>query len=311
MNKLTRRLALMSALALAACAPGESSASSAALVVPLPDGGELRLDGPAQRVLPTNASALDYVLALVGAERLAGVPITAMAYSNSADQLRGRELPEFVDYNAESALAHDPDLIVTHDWQSQETTELLRESGIPVLVVPDLVDLDDVRTTLHSLGVALGAEERASALWAELEQRAQDLRAQAPQRGARAMTYTNYGTGGFTAGLGTSADLMLELAGLRNAASEAGMQSNSPITHEELLTLDPELIVVSSAAEDSDLAPTVRLLRGEELLSGLRALEGERLLELPARYYSSSSLHVLDAAEELARLADEALARDP
>jgi len=291
---------------LGACRPAAPELGADSLVVPLPGGEELRLAGPAQRVLPTNASALDYVLALVGEERLAAIPATAEAYANAGEL--SPELPRFPVYTAESALAHDPDLVVTHAWQKGETSQLLSTYGVPVLIVPDLHELEDVHETLRTLGLALGRSERAAEVRAQIDERVARLAADSSRAGVSAMTYTNYGTGGFTAGTSTSADLMLRLAGLQNAAAIAELESNAPLPHEMLLSIDPDLIVVSSAAEESDLAPTVRLLRGEELLSGLRALAGQRVIQMPARLYSASSLHVVEAAEELARLADQALA---
>ena len=114
------------------------------------------------------------------------------------------------------------------------------------------------------------------------------------------LSYTNYGSGGTTAGSGTSWDLMFELAGCRNAATEAGLAGHSPVDFEGLLALDPDVFLVGITPE-GQASPSMEMLTSDSSLAGLEAVRQGRIVRLPAYLYSSSTHHLLDAAEELAK----------
>jgi iron complex transport system substrate-binding protein len=266
----------------------------------------------AQRIVPASSAAVDLVCALVGPERIAGLPAQALDYSGLGELGPAGEpylrLPQFQAYAAEPILALAPDLVITDTWQLAETTARLREAGVEVLALTALESLDDVRTSFTLLGDALGEPARARAAVADLDARVEALAASAGRRaGARVLAYSNGGAGGWIAGAGTAADEWIRLAGMANAAADrVGHQRCS---FEELLLLDPDVIVVSGPARFDRKGATERLLRGEPALAGLRALAGERLIELPAWLYDNVSQHIVTAAEALARGADRALGR--
>jgi iron complex transport system substrate-binding protein len=277
----------------------------------LPGGGELLLEAAPQRLVPASSAAVDLLLALVPPERLAGLPGQALDFSALAD--RGPEdtdaltRPRFKVYAAEPLLALDPDLVLADGWQLADTTQRLREAGVPVLELRALESLDDVRATLLLLGSICDEQPRARAVVADLDARVEALARTADRRaGATVLAYSNGGSGGWLAGAGTCADEWIRLAGLRNAAADrVGHQRCS---FEELLVLDPDLIVVSGPSSYDGKGATERLLREEPALAGLRALAGGRIIALPAWLYDTVSQNMVTAAEALARGADAALA---
>ena len=108
---------------------------------------------------------------------------------------------------------------------------------------------------------------------------------------------------------------MLQLVGLRNAAAEAGREGHATISFEELLRLDPDLILVSrplqmeeGSAGDRGGA-SERLLLSESSLAGLRAVRERRIVSLPAWLYATASHEIVSGAEALALSVDELLGR--
>jgi len=262
------------------------------------------------RIVPASSAAVDMVCALVVPERIAGLPAQAADYSGLG--ARGAEgeaylrRPQFQAYAAEPLLALSPDLVLADNWQLADTTARLREAGVPVVALTSLESLADVRETFLVLGRLLGVEERARAEVAALDVRVTALAAGAERRrGHSALAYSNGGAGGWVAGAGTAADEWIRLAGLTNAAADrVGHQRCS---FEELLAMDPDLLVVSGPATFDRKGATESLLRAEPALAGLRALSGRHLIVLPAWLYDTVSQHVVTAAEALARGADVAL----
>ncbi|MDP6540446.1 MAG: ABC transporter substrate-binding protein [Planctomycetota bacterium] len=302
------RPAVLASALVAACgcgagdAPLADTSPPAHLRVAAPDGTLVELGAPARRIVPTNSSAVDFLAVLVGPERLAALPAQAFTYSlldpRFSDWDRSRT---FHTYRAEDVLALGPDLVVSHAWQSPDTTALLREAGVAVVAIPTVHTFDDVLETVGFLGALLEVPERAAAFRADLLRR-RDALAAAERPSLRVLSYTNIGVGGWTAGEGTTAHLVIELAGLTNAAAEGGGRSHYRLDVERLLELDPDVIVVGVG--DEVMSPAARYLREEPAFRHLRALREDRVVELPVELFSTNSHHLVTAAERLAAAVD-------
>lgn len=293
-----RALLLALALSLCACDRGARSARRFELRALGRDGAALHYDATPGRILAANAAALDYLAALVEPGSFVALPETAATYSSVPMDAPGWSgLPELVDYTAEAVLTFEPELVVAHAWQDANATRVLRSAGVGVVELPDVVELEDAYSILRALGELLHASERAEREIATLEARRAALAQRVPAAKPSALVYSNFGTGGWTAGAETAEDLVLRLAGLENAAQRAGLAKHEPIDVERLLAIDPEVLVVCASGEDSELSGTRAYLAGEKLLQPLRALKSGRVVVLPVRLYSTTSQHVLDAAE--------------
>lgn len=277
------RLALAAGL-LAACGAEAGRAPEAA-------------SGPPQRIVPTNAAATDLVLALVEPDRVVAVPEQCETWSNAGEAL-ARVEGRFPHYRTEALLGLEPDLVVTHAWQDVDTTEALRRAGARVAVLSEVTAFEDLLRDVERLGEALGEPTRAEGIVADLRERREALRASRPERRPRALVYTNYGSGGWTSGPGSTADLLFDLAGLANAATELQANDHFQIDFEAILTLDPDLFVVG--ADDEGWSATGALLANEPALAGLGAIRAGRIVEISTRRLDTASHHLLRAAEELA-----------
>jgi iron complex transport system substrate-binding protein len=263
--------------------------------------GEFLLPAPPTRILPVNAAWIDYVSVLVAPERVVALPSEAFGFSRLSSAPAGwDELPSLAVFEAERVLALAPDLVLAHAWQAPETITTLRRAGIPVLVVPVPESWDEILATLALLGTVVGERERAQELGADLEARHAELaRRAAPFAGIRALSYTNLGTGGWTCGARTTADVLLTLAGLRNAAAEAGLVGDVPADQERLLTLSPELFLVGRPDRSESSAPSATFLLENPVLASLPAVRARRIVALPPALFTSASPELLTGAERL------------
>lgn len=275
----------------------------------LPEGGELVISAPPQRLVLGNSSAVDMVSALIGPERIAAIPSQALRYSRLAGdpELRRKfeAVPTFGAVTAELVLSFEPDLVLVDPWAAVETVARLREVGVAVLTLPQVANIEDVLESLGTLGQVLGATDEAQALQRELRLRLEELRADAAARaGLRAMSYTNSGAGGWSAGAGTTNHELITLAGLVNASAEAGHRGHVPISFEQLYALDPDFLLVGDYRPGMEVGASARYLRAEPALAMLRAVREDRILLVPARLFSASSQEIVGGAEALAREVD-------
>ncbi|HVS16987.1 MAG TPA: ABC transporter substrate-binding protein [Planctomycetota bacterium] len=306
-------LALALALVPSACgdaaAPGGGAVQALAEAPPAPD---------ARRVLPASARGIEFLADLIGPERIAGLPEQGFEYATlGAAEEEWGALPRFTTYLAEPVLALDPDLVLCDPWQSVDTNQRLAEAGVRVVLVPDTVSWGDGVRVLEELGRVLGVEARAAEVAADLERRVAALAERTAARGPlRALCYSNFGSQGFSAGSDTTIDEILRLAGLVNAAAQAGRRGHVTLSFEELIRLDPDVIVVSTplhtdVGHAGDRGGASRgVLESEPSLAGLRAVRERRIVGLPPGLFACASQRVVDAAEvlvgELERLESEA-----
>ncbi len=261
------------------------------------------LQGVPNRIIPTTTAAAEYLMDLVDPSRIAAVP-------EQVDDFAVRDfrvapfatMPRFFHYAAEPLLALEPDLVVSFDWQSQDTTGILRRSRVPVLVLQTGEDYEAVRATLELLGRLLGAEARAAEITAVLDTRAAALRERAQHRPhRRALVYSNDGTGGWAAGSRTTAGALLELTGLVNAGAEDGIVEHKPIDMERVLRIAPDLFVCGSPSRGETGSATRAVLVASKPLALLAAVRDERIAVIPSVLLSADSPAILDAAEALER----------
>lgn len=308
MKKLS--LLLLCGLGFASCS-GESSATAAHAASPpgYPrtvstfDGGELTLTRPPTRIIPANAAALEILGDLGQLERVVSVPTPAFDYGNielDQDTWKGRS---FEHYLVEPMLASRPDLVMTNPWQNPETTNFLREQGIAVLNVPAPTSFDDLLAAIRVTAEVLEVQDRAEALCAQLSERHAALR-NTKRSSLRVMTYTTFGTGSWTAAKDTTADLLIQFAGMRNASTEHGLEGHAAIDIETLLAIDPDYILVGASADDSRWSTTLETMRNDPALATLRALRENQVLILPLKHFTANSHYLVDAAEALVALID-------
>lgn len=262
--------------------------------------------GAPQRLLPTTAAAAEFLAVLVPAARFVALPEQVDDFSSMDFRHDGFEnVPRFSRYVAEPLIALRPELIVTHAWQAAETTYVLRQSGIDVLVLDSASSYDDVRATILGLGERLGVADHAREVARALDERIARVRSGAAQRASwRALVYSNDGSGGWTAGSGTTVNTLLAMVGLRNAAADDGLSGHVAIDFERVVGLAPDVFVVSAPGKgDGDIA-TIGVLEKAEALANLPAIRAHRVAVISSALLTSDSPTLVDAAEALAREID-------
>lgn len=273
---------------------------------------ELVLPSPPQRVVLGSTAAVDLAAALVEPARVVAVCDQAFTWSSLAQDPRGfAAVPLFHEYLAESMLALRPDLVLCNRFSAQATTAQLRDAGIPVVPLDHARDLERALVQVELVGRILGAEARAAAVVADARHRVGRLAQQPGRRhGLRALTYVNHGTGAWTNGRACMADELLRLAGMRNAGAEAGSSDVWRLTTEELLALDPDLIVVTERVGQAQ-DPSEALLRGDPNLQAMRAVRSGRIVRVHPLALATTSHEIVAAAEQLVERVEALLGGEP
>ncbi|MFT5285054.1 MAG: ABC-type Fe3+-hydroxamate transport system substrate-binding protein [Planctomycetota bacterium] len=264
------------------------------------DGYQLELDQPPKRVIPANATALDFVLSLIDVDRIVAISEISIPYAIHSEEFEQWPIEKtFGNFTVEEMVACKPDLIIVHEWQNAQTVAILREAGFAVLVINSMTKLEDCFDNLELLGRILGAERASKLKTEQLKQRIGALKKSSANAGDSVLSYTNFGTGGTSAGKGSSFDVMVGIAGLTNAATDAGVIGFDSVDIEWLLSIDPDWIVVGESVEEPGTSATGSFLRSTASLQGLRAVRENRIIQLTAARFNTSSFQLVDGAEDL------------
>lgn len=267
------------------------------------DGRTFALPAPPRRVFLASASVVDFALAFLGPDRIVGLcehAFSASALAFAPGQFA--HLPRHERFLAEPTLAAAPDLVLCSDYNDPSTLAALAQAGVQVVAVPAVNSLADARLALDLVGHLLGADAALATLHEDLDRRCASLAGRRGAKPLRALCFTHNPTGTWTAGRDTLTDDALNLAGLANAAIEAGIEGHAPIPVETILALDPDVIVLDAPVGTAH-GSRAQLVE-HPALSHLRALTTGAVIELHPALYATGSQHVVDAAEAIAARID-------
>lgn len=239
-------LALAAGVILSACGGSPDSGATALRVVTL--GGSVT----------ETVAELGYTSSLVGRDDSSTWPVSVM------------EVPS-VGYwralGAEGVLSLAPDLVIAAEGAGPpDVLAQLESAGIRVVSIPSSESREGVSAKIRTVAGALGDPEAGEELAATTEaafaeaDRARDARAGSTPS---AVFLWGQGTGTImVAGSGTGAHVMLEMAGLENAAG--GVDGYTPMSAEAILVAQPDVVVIDGA--------TLERLGGTEALGGIPGL---------------------------------------
>jgi iron complex transport system substrate-binding protein len=274
-------------MALAASALAWAQCGSVAAQSPAQPGEKPR------RIVSLDLCADQLLIELVSRERIAAVTHLLADPAVSAIPEKGRGIP-FTRGGAEEVLRHDPDLVLAGPFGVSGTVGLLRRLGRNMVVVPLANDLDGVRAAVRTVAAAVGEQAKGEAMIADYDRRLAGLARGA--EGGRRPTAVIYQVSGAVSGAGSLADAALTAAGLRNMAADYPLARSGVVPLEALLARPPDLLVLSSGADEYRTAVADNL---RHPVIGLLRKRGASI-ELPWRMWLCGTPHIVEAVEQLA-----------
>ncbi|MGH7482524.1 MAG: ABC transporter substrate-binding protein [Longimicrobiales bacterium] len=229
-------------------------------------GREVRLAGPASRVIALIPAATETVLALGAGDRL-------VARTDYDTQPELRSLPSVgggLTPSVEWLIAHSPDLVIAWpDGESRDVVLRLEAAGIAVYGAR-LESVDAVLTAIRDVGALLGRAGRADALAVSISARLDSVRSRVADAPRPAVLYLLSWDPPFVAGPGSFIDELIRIAGGRNAFADAS--SGWPqVSLEAVVRRQPDVIIVPVEHEWAGA--------GAGALASLRGLPGWRDLD--------------------------------
>ena len=298
-------------LLLGACAPSPSSStaappssqpSSIAAAFPLTliddAGREVTLEAEPQRIVSLAPSNTEIVCAIDACDRLVGVTDFD---DYPADVVEIDKVVTMAQVDVEAVVAAEPDLVLAAGNELTPTAiiDQIADLGMPVLVLyPE--SLDEVSANIELVGMAVGRDGEAAALVGEMATRVEAVEeAVADLERPRTFYEVSVFEGTiYTAGERSFLASLIETAGGEPVTGDA---LSTSIELEELVAVDPELILLGDATYDPTITPeTVAQRQGWETMTAVD--DGRVVVVSEDVVITRPGPRIVDGLEALARV---------
>lgn len=204
-------------------------------------GREVKLDGPAGKVVALMPADVEILYALGAGDRLIG----RGEYCNyPAEALEVPSVQSGMQTNLEQVIALAPQaLIMTKMAQTAEQVAALEKAGIQV-VVTDAQTVEGTYEAIRLIGRVVGRQQEAEALVASMRGRLDELSARSAALAEHKTVYFESSPlewGLWTGGQGTFLQEIGQIAGLTNVFED--VEGWKEISQEQVIARDPEVIV--------------------------------------------------------------------
>jgi iron complex transport system substrate-binding protein len=238
-------LATAALLALLPGATVQAQAETFPLTVVDDEGTSVSIEALPQRILSLSPANTEIVFALGAGDRIVG----GSAFDDYPAEAVG--LPDAATFQGvimEQVVALDPDLVLAagNAFTPSDDIARMRELGYPVIVVY-APDVPAVLADIELIGSAIGASAEAAVLTATMAEQLETITAAAAASGARPRTFYQIGSEPeiyAPAPHSFVADMVALAGGEPITTSDPAVFS---IPLEELITADPEVIIVGDA----------------------------------------------------------------
>lgn len=267
-------------------------------------GTQVTLLKKPERILTGNLAYDTMVLGLVSPDHL--VAVNSLDHdpmmSFISEETKGIHLAvhSSMEIPLELVLKAKPDLIITSSWMDQNTIDMLRGLGYPVVVCEGPNSIEDVRNAIILIGKALGENERGQRLVHQMDEEigeadaVLDTLTRPRPSGLLISQMQSYG------GPGSMYHDLVTHARIENSIEAVGLKNGEPLTKELILKADPDFFIVSADRKgDPVRGPKFRReFFSDPALSGMRGIQ--HVVSVPDRYIYCASQNAGYAIKALA-----------
>lgn len=250
----------------------------------------------AARILSVNVTS-DEILLAMAPERLIGLSVMADDPDSSNVVREAAAVPGRVSGDLEQILMLAPDLVVI-GAHSADIARQAEDLGMRVFRIQGFESIDWIASLIKALGVAAGATDRAERIVADMANRIDAVRMRVAGRARpRVLLYSE---SGWVGGGRTTLDDVIRAAGGVNVAAELGITGWRKVSPEQIVMANPEVMLLRDARRwESGFR---RALLADPAFQSVSALREGRVYSVPARLLVTSSQHIADTVEAIARL---------
>ena len=296
MLRKTLLFTLLFILLLTACGSGLSASGSVTLTDGL--GREVKLAGPAQRVVslaPSNTEILYAIGAgsqVVGRDTLSDYPEAAKTATDIGSA--------FEALNTELIVSLKPDLVLAAEINTADQVKALEDLGLTVYYLKNPVTLEELYGNLEIVAQLTGHASDAAKVIDELKARVAAVDEKIATAAEKPTVFYELDATDpakpYTVGKGTFITLLIERAGGQNIAGD--LDAYPQLSLEQVVAADPDFIILG----DSAYGTTPETVATRPGWDGLSAVKNNQVFPFDDNLVSRPGPRLVDGLEALAKL---------
>lgn len=259
-------------------------------------GVTVKLPARPQRIVSLSIATDEILMELVPIDRIAAVTYLADDSGISNITEEAKQVNTKIRANAEAVIALNPDLVLIADWQPKELVQSMRDAGLPVYVFQSARNIEQVRKNITDIAAVVGEPDKGAALVLRMDSMLAEIAARVekiPDTDRQVVArFSNMGGSG---GIGSTFDDICRHAGVKNAAAMAGLDMNGTLTKEQLIKINPDLILLPTwdYTGKQDFNKYKEEIQSDPGLQTVKAVQQRRLVQVPDRYLFCTSHHIV------------------
>ena len=245
-----------------------------------------------QRIVSVNTVADHVLLQIVEPERLVGITHHSLESHPESWRFGERSSVQRAT-DVEHILALKPDIVIISSFVNESVIARLQEADVAVFDLGDTRGFVSLLKDIDALGQVLNVNTRASKLTERIERELQALeQAISGEKKPAGIYLSMYGDGFFGGTTNTSFADMLAYGGIDDLAPKHGYKEWPQYTPEQLLVMNPSLIVTPQGMGAGICKHTI--------LHQLAACKpGGQIIEISSEYISDPGLGIIQASASI------------
>lgn len=233
----------------------------------------VELTAEPESIVSLSPTATEMLFAIGAGDKV----VAADSYSNYPADAPTTELSGF-EPNVEAITGYDPDLVVASS-DPGELVDSLDLVGVPTLILPAAVTLDDTYTQLEQLGGATGQVGEAAEVVAQMQADIEELVSEVPADAEPVTYFHELDPNLYTVTSNTFIGEIYGLAGMTSIADAAGAAGGDypQLAPEHILTADPDVIFFADGGVGGVVADDIAARPGWDQLT---AVQEGRIVEV-------------------------------
>ena len=207
-----------------------------------------------------------------------------------------------LEINIEKIISLEPNLVLAHESTASSTEaglQQLRDSGIPVLIVNDAQNIDEVYETIVMIGEATGEKENAETIVADMKAKIDDIatRAKEIKEGEQKTVFVEVSPSPeiYSVGVNTFMNEMLQMINAKNVTTEEGWVKIDP---EAVIERNPDVIITTHGYYTGDPISEVVNRDGWQ---DITAVKNEQIVDVHSDIVTRTGPRIAQGVEELAK----------
>ena len=265
------------------------------------DDNEISIMERPEKVLTISLGHDEILFGISNTDQIAGT--TSFAQDDGSNiQIKSEGLP-IVTTDPETIIALSPDLVFADPYASIELIDTLEDIGITVVQTSLDNSSEGRKNDIWLMSYITGNLENALLLNEEIDRKVKilnDLAAENIDNTKNVMTLS-WWDAYWTAGFGSTEDAIIQLAGGENVSALNGVESNNTIEKELLISMNPEMILITQSVAwgGQDFYDE---LMSDESLSSIEAIKNNEVYMVNSNWWSTLSYWNIKGSEELSKI---------